>query len=237
MGAEGGVFNRLGLLGDDELLGRHILNDYLALLFFPLDLYIVGKDGLHDRHGLHTRLLRHHHFFFARRGWYFSNLDSLLADNLELLVRQQKGQFFFGQVLVGLGVDLFLLVPVDLDGSHLGQKRILEPVVHDGHAWVVTHKHPVGILRGLLCFLFVTRAIRLKAHHIVRLGKDSEQGRQRTVNSLSDLACNNLGATLYLVAKGITVVILNCLGPLLNGLGLDIANSVVNLGFNYRFEC
>ena len=169
MGTERSVRESCSLLGDYELLGRHILNDHPTLLVLPLYLHIVGKDGLSHWDG--SSLLGHHHLLGSR--WGFPNHDLLLADNFELLVSQHQDKFFFRQVLVGLGVDFFLLVPVNLDCPDLAHQGIFEPVVHDGHAWVVTHKHPVGVLGGLFSLLLVARAIRLKAHHIVGLRKDS----------------------------------------------------------------
>jgi hypothetical protein len=45
VGAEGRVFNCPRLLGDNELLGRHVLNPDLTELLNLADLHIVDKDS------------------------------------------------------------------------------------------------------------------------------------------------------------------------------------------------
>ena len=229
MSAEGCVCNRSCLLGDDELLRWHILDDDFALLGDLFDLNIVGKQGLHDGFQLDALLLRHHQVFGGRGNRSLAYLKLLLLHNLVLLVSQKNREFFFSQVLVGLGVDFLFLVPVDLHNPVLLKQSVLEPCVHDRHTRVVPIEHPVTVVSCLLSLFLVARAIRLKSHCLVGLSKDSQESRQRTVNGLCNLSRDDLGATLYFITVALTVVVLKGFATSLSGLRLDIPKRIINL--------
>ena len=165
----------------------------------------------------------------VNRHGYFPNLCLLLLDDFHLPVREQHGQFFLGEVLILLLVNRGLVVPPDLDYAVLLQERVLEPSLEYLEAWVVVHQHPVAILGGLLCLLLVAGSLWLEPYNVVGLCKYTQELWQCTIYGLCYLACNDGGASLYLVAVGFAVVRHERVAAFLYGLGIDIAESVVYL--------
>ena len=124
-----------------------------------------------------------------------------MFDRFDLFVRQELRQLVVGQTLVFF-LGLFLaLIPPQLDRAHLLQKGVLDPIVEDGETVVVAGKNPVAVIGGLICDLFVFRALGLELHYGIARGEYLKQARQDAFDHVRDIGRDDGRLPLDFVAE------------------------------------
>ena len=225
MGNDGRILKRPGTAVNDQLFWRHGHDANAPIFDHALDLHVM-EHGQLGRWLAGGSCLRVH------------LVNRLLGDgrvrvghnNLDLGI-------FLGQYLQGLVIqarillnsDLFFLFPPVLGNAAFPDQCVFEDRISGHKPVVVRVEDQVCIVGGLLRAHLILWAARHVLDRVLSAEKHPHEAWHHGADSVSHLHGNDLGAPLFLIAKGVTTVILGPLGPDGTQVGVDVADSVLEV--------
>ena len=191
------VFQGLRATVEQELFRRHILKNHTPGLAGALDLEVEGRG---ER--------------FAVLIKFVLSLDDLRND-FHIRVIEKLHSFLGAQPLELFLHNLFVIVPVGFDDAQLIEKPVLHRVVHDLKAGIVHAQDIVDVIRRLIGKGYVFRLSGRKTRKVIALREDAHERRHDKLDGVTHLSHNDLRATLFLIAKRLTEIVVGRLETVL----------------------
>ena len=101
--------------------------------------------------------------------------------------------------------------------------------MQDGKTVVVLGKHPITVVRRLICAFLIAWANRLVSSNLIVCSEYADELRQCTIDDLCHLASDDLAATFLLVAVRVSQVVVQCFGTFFRGFAVQHPDSIVDL--------
>ena len=222
---QGSIFKGPRPAINHQLLGRHGHDPHAPIFDNALDLHVMdhghGRCWLACRHCLRVDLI-----------------DHLLGDG-RVRVRHNDLDLgiFLGQDLQGLVIqarvlldaDLFLFLPPVLGNAALPDQGIFEQGIRGHKPVVVRGEDQVCIVSCLLRTPHVLWAAGNVLNDILGAEKHAHEAWHHGAHSVAHFHGHNLASPLFLVAKGVTPVVLGALGANGTQVGVDVADRVLEV--------